>query len=130
MRASIPSTPLLREYGHLGPSRARTFLAFPLDVPIGTGSLVLRLTFVPDRVASLRNLVTLTVFDPDGFRGAAHRHDPDQRVVISRKEASPGFLRGTIQAGTWTVELDLHAVLPSLRGGLDYTLEVDAVAGE
>jgi len=92
--------------------------------------LVLRLTFTPDRLASLRNLVTLTVFDPGGFRGAAHRHDPDQRVIISGTEASPGFMPGAIQPGPWMVELDLHAVLPSLRGGLDYTLEVEAAAEE
>ncbi len=120
---------LMHRQAHLGPSQARTFLTFPIDLPGGTRALTIRLRFSPAQVTRLRNLVTVSLFDPHGFRGAAHRHAPEQELTVSLREASPGFLPGPLPAGLWTLELDLHAVLPSLRGGLDYVLEVIAHPG-
>ncbi|HEU5316697.1 MAG TPA: CehA/McbA family metallohydrolase [Chloroflexota bacterium] len=112
--------------GRLGPSQARTSVGFPVDVPPGTGSLTIALRWAPAEVTRVKNLVTLSLFDPHGFRGAGHRHAPEQRVVVGRREATPGFVAGPLTPGTWTVELDLHAVLPSLRGGVTYQLEAVA----
>ena len=121
----MPAPPGLRVEGHLGPSQARSCVAYPLDVPAGTGSIVIRLRYAPSQIARIRNLVTVSVFDPAGFRGAGHRHAPEQEITIGRRAASPGFLPGPLTTGRWTIELDLHAVLPTLRGGLDFLLEVD-----
>ena len=116
----------MRVEGHLGPSQARTCISYPLDVPEGTRSLTLRLRFSPPQIARIRNLVTLSLFDPASFRGAGHRHAPEQVVTVGRREATPGFIAGPLTAGRWTVELDLHAVLPTLRGGVDFVLEAEA----
>ncbi|GIO54784.1 hypothetical protein [Paenibacillus cineris] len=59
----------------------------------------------------LKNLITLSVDDPSGHRGAAHRHDPEQHLFISGLESSPGLSKGALQAGMWTVTLSLHAVV-------------------
>jgi predicted metal-dependent phosphoesterase TrpH len=116
----------VRSQGRLGPSQARSSISFPLDVPPGTGSVVVSLRWSPAEVTRVKNLVTLSLFDPNGFRGAGPRHAPEQTVVIGRREATPGFAAGPIVPGTWLVELDLHAVLPSLRGGVLYELEATA----
>lgn len=59
----------------------------------------------------LKNLITLSVDDPTGHRGAAHRPDPEQHLFISELESSPGLNRVDLQAGQWTVTLSLHAVV-------------------
>jgi len=115
----------MRVEGHLRPSQARSSISFPFDVAPGAGTLTVRLRYAPDRVTRVKNLVTLSLFDPGGFRGAGHRHATEQTVLVSRREATPGFVPGPITAGTWTIELDLHAVLPSLRRGVEYALEVE-----
>ena len=115
----------MRVEGHLGPSLARSVVTYPLDVPPGTRSITLRLSYSPSQIARIRNLLTLSVFDPHGFRGAGHRHAPEQTVTIGRREATPGFIAGPMTPGRWEIELDLHAVLPSLRGGVDFALEAE-----
>lgn len=65
----------------------------------------------------LKNLVTLSLtYDyPDGlthiFRGAAHRHDEEQYHEIGADFASPGFLRGEITPGQWSLCLNVHALV-------------------
>lgn len=59
----------------------------------------------------LNNLITLSLDAPDGCRGAAHRHDPVQKHIISRDFASVGFLKGDISAGRWRIMLNVHAVV-------------------
>ena len=68
----------------------------------------------------LKNLVTLSLtYDyPDGlthiFRGAAHRHDKEQYHEIGEKFASPGFLKGKITAGQWSLVLNVHALVTDI----------------
>ncbi len=62
----------------------------------------------------LKNLVTLSLDSPVGFRGAAHRHDEKQYHVISKDCASPGFLKGEIIAGQWILSLNIHAVVTDI----------------
>lgn len=114
---------MLRASGTLTPDQARSFLTFRLPVGVGARAIRIALRFTPARSGKLRNLVTLTVFDPHGFRGAAHRHDPAQQVTIGRDTATPGFLPGPLAPGDWVIELDLHAVLPSSAGGVQYKLQ-------
>ncbi|QHT63772.1 hypothetical protein GXP70_06540 [Paenibacillus lycopersici] len=59
----------------------------------------------------LKNLITVSVDDPGGHRGAGHRHDPEQRLFIGGSEASPGFVCGELAAGLWQVTLSLHAIV-------------------
>ncbi len=59
----------------------------------------------------LRNLITVSIDDSRGYRGACHRHDQEQELYLSEREASPGLTIGTISEGTWTVTLSLHAIV-------------------
>lgn len=120
---------LLGDAGLLSPARARSFVVRPFEVPAGAGTLRIRFSFGPPRPAQYRNLVTLSLFDPDGFRGAGHRHAPRQEVLVGPQGATPGFVPGPLTPGRWTLEVDCHAVLPSEIGGVEYALEVDALPG-
>lgn len=59
----------------------------------------------------LQNLLTLSFDDENGFRGAGHRHDPVQRLMIAEGEASPGLIPGQIPRGQLRVTISLHCVV-------------------
>ncbi|SDN69737.1 hypothetical protein SAMN04487897_104120 [Paenibacillus sp. yr247] len=69
----------------------------------------------------LKNLITVSVDDPKGHRGAGHRHDPEQLLFISELETSPGFVSGKIVEGMWHVTLSLHAIVTE---SCRYTLHI------
>ena len=59
----------------------------------------------------LKNLITVSVDDPDTYRGCAHRQDKDQVHIIREYFASRGFHKGAIQKGQWKVVLNLHGMV-------------------
>lgn len=59
----------------------------------------------------LKNLVTLSLDSPSRYIGAAHRQDKDQCHIISEKFSSVGFLKGKIEKGQWTLQLNVHALV-------------------
>lgn len=59
----------------------------------------------------LKNLITVSVDDPDTYRGCAHRQDKDQVHIIREDFASRGFHKGAIQKGQWKVGLHLHGIV-------------------
>ncbi|WP_219835596.1 hypothetical protein [Paenibacillus sp. R14(2021)] len=64
----------------------------------------------------LKNLITVSVDDPERHRGAGHRHDPEQLLFIGEGEASPGFVSDRLNEGLWRATLSLHAIVtPSCR---------------
>jgi hypothetical protein len=66
-------------------------------------------TFMP-----LTNLITLSVDDPTGHRGAGHRHDSEQLLYVSEHRASPGFVSGPMIEGMWRVTLSLHGIVTDI----------------
>ncbi|MFF2480233.1 hypothetical protein [Paenibacillus sp. NPDC058071] len=74
-----------------------------------------------ERETTLSNLLTLTVDAPDGYRGACHRHDPQQKLILSAEDASPGLMKGPISAGEWSVTVSVHSVVTE---GCTYELRV------
>lgn len=62
-------------------------------------------------VKPLVNLVTLSLDAPDGYRGAAHRHDPEQEHVVRAADSSYGFADGPMLPGAWRVGVSAHAVI-------------------
>jgi len=74
-----------------------------------------------EKFLPLNNLITLSVDDPEGYRGAAHRQDPEQLLVLSEREASPGLMKGELAAGIWSITLSLHAIVTER---CSYKLEV------
>ena len=89
-------------------------IPFPVQVPPGTRSLSIRMSYAPHIVEQISNLLTLTVLDPAGFRGAAHRNAEVMEVVIQDKAASPGFFPGPVQPGEWTILVDTHMIMPDV----------------
>jgi hypothetical protein len=59
----------------------------------------------------LSNLLTLSFDDENGFRGAAHRHDPVQHLIIDAEAASPGLIAGPIPRGQLRITISLHCVV-------------------
>jgi hypothetical protein len=95
-----------------GAGDSKQNIPFPVQVPEGTTHLHIRFTYAPLNVDDISNLLTLTVFDPSGWRGAGHRHSGLHEVVIAADGASAGYLPGPVQPGEWTVVIDTHMVMP------------------
>ncbi len=103
---------------------------FAVRVPELAEELWIRFRWGPAEVGApaQRNLLTLSVFDPHGFRGAAVRWRAAQEIVISERAATPGFLLGPILPGDWTIVVDAHEILnDGLKSGrLGFQLEAAA----
>jgi len=81
-------------------------------MPANAGQIDICFRFAPEGAHGMKHLITLTVFDPNGFRGAGHRSGAEHRVRISEAEATPGYLPGPLPAGEWIVQLDTHRIMP------------------
>jgi PHP domain len=94
----------------------------PVDVPDGTCGLRAELEF--DRSSAGLDLGCIA---PGGFRGWSG--GARRSFVITRDEATPGYLPGDLEPGTWQVMIGLHRVPP---GGAEYllTTEVSRTPGE
>jgi hypothetical protein len=91
---------------------AKQHIPFTVQVPTGTTQLTIRLSYSPAMVDDIKNMLTLSVFDPTGWRGAGHRHGATHEVIITTHHATPGYLAGPIQAGEWTIVVDTHMIMP------------------
>ena len=91
---------------------SKQHIPFPVQVPPGTAQINISFAYSPLAVEGIHNLLTLSVFDPSGWRGAGHRHGERHEIVLTKDRASPGFMPGAVQAGTWTVVVDAHVVMP------------------
>jgi hypothetical protein len=79
-------------------------------------------TFMP-----LTNLITLSVDDPAGHRGAGHRHDSEQLLYVSEHCASLGFVSGPMIKGMWKVTLSLHSIVTDI---CSYELQIWVEEGQ
>ncbi|MEZ4637319.1 MAG: hypothetical protein R2856_20580 [Caldilineaceae bacterium] len=82
------------------------------SLPDGVSRLKIHLHFDPAQAGDARNMLTLTIFDPNGFRGAGHRGGQDHVVEIRPDGATPGYLPGPLPAGAWTAQIDSHMIGP------------------
>lgn len=62
----------------------------------------------------LKNLITLALDSPEGYRGAAHRQADSQYHEIGEDFASVGFLKSKIIAGQWSLILHVHALVTDI----------------
>ncbi|HEY9075795.1 MAG TPA: CehA/McbA family metallohydrolase [Anaerolineaceae bacterium] len=107
------------------------FFVFPFNVPPGTTALKIEFHYQPGAVEKIHNLLTLTLIDPQGFRGAAHRWQVDQTVQISAGAATPGFFAGVLPAGEWQIEIDAHEICNDgdKTGWCEYSLTISTESG-
>ena len=107
---------------------------FDVEVPSGTVELRIRFRWEPHDMGSEHeaNAASLSVWAPDGFRGAVRRSDDDASTVIGETAATPGCLSGPIPAGTWDFNVDTGLILPDGAefGHLSWHLEAEARLGE
>lgn len=64
-----------------------------------------------DDFLPLQNHITISIDDPEGFRGATHRHDFNLELVLNEKESTPGLETRANALGMWDITLDLHALI-------------------
>ncbi len=83
----------------------------PFVVPANASQIEIHLHFTPERVEGIQNMLTLTLFDPNGFRGAGHRGGNTHVVQISPNMATPGYLTGPLPAGEWVAQIDTHMIM-------------------
>jgi hypothetical protein len=102
------------------------------EVPAGTRRMVCRFNASPLRStgALFDNLISLSLFAPDGPRGARH-NNPVWDFEIEATFATPGYLPGPITPGRWTVVMDTFRIIGP--NPVTWTLDVeclrDALAG-
>ncbi|MBN6056270.1 CehA/McbA family metallohydrolase [Nonomuraea sp. RK-328] len=89
----------------------------PFEVPPGTAAVTVRLTY--DRS---QGVLDLGCGSPAGFRGWSG--GARDTYTITEGWATPGYLPGPVEPGTWHVWLRLHRIPPQ---GLGYTLEITTV---
>ena len=56
----------------------------------------------------ISNMITLSLDINGRFCGYAHRHDPQQHIVVSETEATPGFHRMRPEKGIWRIVLPVN----------------------
>lgn len=124
----------------LGPREDRKTLPYLFGVPAGVTSLSIDLSYEPAvledpalarRLAAraleeagqeapeglvesflpLKNLVTLSLDDPSGYRGNAHRGENPIHIELTGQTATPGFSMRPVEPGEWRLSLHCHAVL-------------------
>lgn len=91
-------------------------------VPEGATRITIDFEYAPKRTGRYGNLLTLSVFDPQGERGTGHRGQPTQHVTLSAVEATPGYLPGPILSGEWRVMINTNLILP--EASVQYDLKI------
>ena len=82
--------------GSLTTRDCKRHISHRFELPPNDRQVDMHFCFSPHRVHGLTTRLTLTVFDPAGFRGAGHRGGASHRVHISAVEATPGYLPGPL----------------------------------
>ncbi len=90
----------------------------PVDVPPGTSAIAVELDY--DRAGAV---LDLGCFGPAGFRGWSG--GARRSFVIGEESATPGYLAGQLEPGTWQVIIGLHRI-PA--GGVRYRLIATATS--
>ncbi|HEY3906894.1 MAG TPA: CehA/McbA family metallohydrolase [Streptosporangiaceae bacterium] len=92
------------------------WLYLPVDVPAGSSALKVELHYEAPGAA-----IDLGCFGPTGFRGWSG--GARRSYLITAKSATPGYLPGELEPGTWQVVLGLHRIPAS---GVHYELTAEA----
>jgi hypothetical protein len=120
--------PLLDQSGQWTHRDRHQHHRFEIRVPDRTVELRIRFRWGPAGLGSEheQNGLSLSLFGPEGFRGAALRSGGDQEITVGETAATPGCIAGPIRSGAWHVNVDTNEILNNGAdsGVLTYHLEV------
>jgi hypothetical protein len=91
-----------------------------LPVEVGPGTAGLRVALDYERASG--TVLDLGCLGPNGFRGWSG--NARESFMITSEEATPGYLPGELEAGTWQVMIGVHRVPPD---GVRYQLTAEAI---
>ena len=140
---------IFEKRGTITPAQDKTNISFAFDVPKGVSALNIDFSYSPKTLENeeeafrlvsdalnkyfgadngkdphaflpVKNLITVSLDDPNGYRGAAHRQPNEQHLVIAAEGSSPGFLNREVPAGSWRVMLNVHCCACDV----DYILKI------
>lgn len=103
-------TEVFRHRGTVRREDRKSYRQHAFVVPPGTAGLEIAFSYDPGGDLP-HSLLTLSLFDPRGFRGAGHRFAPRQTIRVEPRQATPGFLAGPVPPGEWMIEVDIHCVI-------------------
>jgi hypothetical protein len=132
----MTTTQTLVRKGHLNPDQEKSYMHVPFDLPAGVERIDVFYDYSErissDPTVSGGNTIDLGVFDERGidylnagFRGWSGSDRAS--FWITGEEATPGYLAGPLNPGTWHVLLGLYKISPN---GCDYTVKVILTIGE
>lgn len=107
---------------HISPQRTWQYLYLPFDVPPNTTRIDVTYSYddaiSSDPMVSGGNVIDIGIFDPrgvefmsGGFRGWSG--SARSAFYIAQHDATPGYLAGPIQPGTWSIALGPYKVAVS-----------------
>jgi len=91
-----------------------------LPVEVGPGTAGLRVALDYERASG--TVLDLGCLGPNGFRGWSG--NARESFLITSEAATPGYLPGELEAGTWQVMIGVHRVPPD---GVRYQLTAEAI---
>lgn len=127
---------ILNTSGKIATSQDKTNISIPFFVEKGVKKIIVEYSYSPktvdealakvqiadclkkygidghsvDEFLPVKNLVTLSFDDTNGYRGACHRHANTQTIVIAQNDSTPGIVNAPITSGEWVVMLNVHSV--------------------
>lgn len=109
--------------GKLDQPDVKTFVPHSFEVPEGTTNIHIDFDFSPRYATGRihRNQIDLSLNDPDGIRGLWCIVKPEG-CDINGVASTPGFGSWPVQAGTWTVFVNVHRIMPSDEVNYDLTV--------
>lgn len=117
--------------GLLTEAQHKSHIPVHFTVPPGTTRITGTFTASPARArgAFYDNLISLSLFGPDGARGARHNH-ADRDFSLDAAHATPGYLPGAIAPGDWVLFMDTFRLIgpDPVAWRLQITLGTDPVA--
>ncbi|MBQ9227244.1 MAG: hypothetical protein IJ168_00305 [Eubacterium sp.] len=140
---------LFTHSGTVTPQQSKTNIDLSFTVPEGVDAVRVVYTYTPKTVASpaaeravregmaacgvtsfdlaaqlpVKNLITLSFDDPEGYRGACHRQPNEQHILLGT-DSTPGILNRPVTAGTWHAVLNVHYAGCTVQ----YTLTAEGVS--
>lgn len=79
-----------------------------------------------NRFDKLPNMLSVSIDDPEGFRGNVHRHFIEDVLIIDADKSGPGILKRSIEPGDWKITISIHGIVSET---VKYTLQVKGGMG-